>query len=185
MAAVAVPVVALAQGGGDAPRPYVAHLSAKRAERICAEVGVSLGKRIHGRFRRNHVDGGWLSETQVQELQAACEKLATALGEFDASMQSILGSGPPHHPVGGPTGPTGPTGPFGGHHHQPPCEGPTGPAGPTGPTGATGPTGPAWWGHGDRHPGDDWSGGEDCQPWNSGSGGGFESEYTANRGRRH
>jgi hypothetical protein len=196
VAAVAVPVVALAHGGRDHPPRDLTRISAHRAEQICARVGVALGFsgrasdwRGRNHFRRDHFDGGRLSETQVQELQAACNKLAAALGEFDTTVQGIVGSGFAHHPpVGsGPTGATGPTGPFGGHHHPPKCGGgPTGPTGPTGATGPTGPTGattgPAWWSHGDRHQGEDWSGGGPCQP--PGSGGGFEREYTANQGHR-
>ena len=122
----------------------------------------------------------------------AAQKFETALSEFDAAVQSVLGSSSWWHRHGaGPTGPTGSTGPSWPHGHRHERTGATGPTGAAGPTGATGPTGPGSWqgqgnGSGGQHGGgsspNDQQGGGDGQQ----SGGGFEGEYTGQQGRhRH
>ena len=72
MAAVAMPVVALAHGGGGRQSAR----SLRGPERTCGEVGVSLGRGPHGGpYGNGHSS---LSEAQVTALQTACNNLASA-----------------------------------------------------------------------------------------------------------
>jgi hypothetical protein len=119
-----------------------------------------------------------------QASEEAAQTLDTALAAFEATAQSVLGSGSwqRHHHGSGPTGPTGVTGPTWPrrHHHEP-----TGPTGATGPTGVTGPTGPgSWRGQGNGSgsgPGGGPQGGGN-QNGQQGGSGGFEGEYTGQQG---
>lgn len=73
LAVMAAPGAALAHGGaGRDGHGYGRPES--RAQRLCAEAGVPLNGHVYG---EGHGLSG-LSETQVKELKAACEKLATA-----------------------------------------------------------------------------------------------------------
>jgi hypothetical protein len=128
---------------------------------------------------------GAADSAYLQATGEAAKTFNAALTEFEATAQTILGSGALHHRHhrGGPTGPTGasgPTGPIWRHHHWP--VGPTGRTGPTGPTGATGPTGPT--GPGQWHqPGGggngSWpnNGGPQNSPNGQGGSGNYEREY--------
>jgi hypothetical protein len=74
-AAATVLPAALAHSGGS--RGDGSGVS--RAQQICNEVGVPLGgQSIYGRL--SHAGGKTLSGAQVQALQAACKKLASAFG---------------------------------------------------------------------------------------------------------
>ena len=131
--AVAIPVVALAHGGGRRGGPRSAR-SASRARQLCREVGVSLGGRV-GHPGRGA--GYGLSEAQVQALQTDCNTLASAYTTersalsaaaatrrqaVQAASSQLLSVCPlprwrhrrhRHHHGFGPTGPTGATGPTG------------------------------------------------------------------------
>lgn len=73
LAPLVVPAAALAHGGGgrDGRGPG---LQSNRIQRACAEAGAPLSGKPYG---ESHGLTG-LSETQVKELKAACEKLGTA-----------------------------------------------------------------------------------------------------------
>jgi len=73
MVAMAVPSAALAHGGGGGHRRGHGP-QGNRIQRVCAEVGAPLGGKPYG---KGHGLAD-LSEAQVKELKAACEKLATA-----------------------------------------------------------------------------------------------------------
>jgi hypothetical protein len=145
---VAIPVVALAHGGGGrggrgGPRSA---RSASRARQLCREVGVPLDGRT-GHAGRGA--GYGLSEAQIQALQSACNTLAAAYTTersvldtaattrrqaVEAAHAQLLSVCPVprrhrrrHH-----------------HHRGFPPTGPTGASGPTGPSGTTGPTGPIY-----------------------------------------
>ena len=150
--AVAMPVVAVAHGGGDGAGRSAHSLSG--AKRLCRQVGVPLNGSSHSARHANSDSN--LTETQVQELQTACTKLAAAYAieraadnaAFAANQQALepelsqmIAACPrwhrhDRHHGSGTTGPSGPTG----------ATGATGSAGATaaddstGPTGATGPS---------------------------------------------
>jgi hypothetical protein len=156
VAAVAMPVVALAHQSGGGGRGSAHSLSTPK--QICRMVGVPLNGNSHSARHAN--DSASLTETQVQEMKTACAKLAAAYAversaekaAFTANQQALepelaqLNSACPrrhdhgHHGHGG-TGSTGSTGATG-------DTGATGSTGATtssdsgssGSTGATGPT---------------------------------------------
>src|SRR5271168_1930926 len=75
VAAVAMPVVALAHGSGGGGRRSIRSLT--RAERLCGELGVFVNGRSHG-DRPLSAGRTQLNATQLQELTSACQKLASA-----------------------------------------------------------------------------------------------------------
>ncbi len=133
VAAAAVPVVALAHEGHgrDHGRPPA------QAQQLCAAAGVALSRHAHGHVHLFRHGGGHfrgLTEAQLAQLKAPCEKLASALvaertadeaatlaliEAVRAARKSLAAVCPPYHHgfEGGPTGATGPTG----------ASGPTGP----------------------------------------------------------
>src|SRR5271168_1428160 len=123
VAAVVMPVVALAHGSGGGGRRSTRSLT--RAERLCGELGVFVNGRSHGDYLvgARHTQ---LNETQVQELTSACQKLASAYAiqrtaegaplnaEHQAlkaaliQLDGVCPAWPGHHGDGsGPTGATG------------------------------------------------------------------------------
>ena len=135
VAAVAMPVVALAHGGGGPQRRFGHPQSGPK--QVCRKVGVSLSGSAHSGLPG---DGhGSLTEPQVQALQAACDKLAPAYatelstdGVALSSLHQAIEAALAHL-----TGVCPLSGRHGGHHEA----GPTGPTGATGATGSTGSTG--------------------------------------------
>ena len=133
LAAVIVPVVALAHGGAGGRHGH-ARVSAFRwdrhVRRLCgpAAVGLSGGGHGFGHYRRVLPAYRDLSETQQHELQSACEKLAAAYKTergavrsaaktwhetVQAARATLEGACPrPLYPIG-PSGASGPTGPTG------------------------------------------------------------------------
>jgi hypothetical protein len=143
-AAVALPVVALAHDGGGGGGGHRFTRSPAGAKQACRKVGVFLDGAAHGAHSGlPRTAGSSLTETQAQELQAACNKLAgayavertadhgarmtehQALAAAIAQLNSVCPLRLHGHHEGDLSGPTGPTGP-------------TGPSGPTGSSGATG-----------------------------------------------
>lgn len=133
--AIAVPVVALAHDSHGRDHWRARPLS--QAQKLCAQAGVPLASDSHGHghvhLGLGHATPG-LTEAQLAQLKAACEKLASAYaaerkadeGAEKAFLEVVVPARkkldeacPRHHhgflPVGstGPTGPTGATGPAG------------------------------------------------------------------------
>jgi hypothetical protein len=135
VAAISVPVVALAHGGGASRRKYA--LAASHARQICRQAGVSLSGQSSDHHGRGH---GGLSEAQVQALQTACDKLAAVYttqraadsAAFKTWRETVEAARAQLNSVCPP--------PRRRHHHH--RHHGTGATGPTGPSGITGPTGP-------------------------------------------
>ncbi len=134
VAAAAMPVVAAAHDGGGGGRRS-AH-SLRGPKQICRKVGVSLNGGTHGAQPGSSYSA--LTETQIQELTTACNKLraasaterladSAALETYQQSLEpqlaELASACPRWH----------------GHHGH----GGTGSTGATGPTGSTGTTGPS------------------------------------------
>jgi hypothetical protein len=157
VAAVAMPVVALAHQGGGGGRGSAHSLSAPK--QICRMVGVPLNGNSHSARHAN--SSASLTEMQVQEMNTACAKLAAAYAVersaakavFTANQQALepelaqLNSAcpRPHHHHGhhghggtGSTGSTGATGDSGATGSTGASA--SGDSGSSGSTGATGPT---------------------------------------------
>ena len=138
--AIALPVVASAQGGGNGNADGSVR-SARATKRICQAVGVSLDGRAY--IHRGPAYGE-LTEAQVQVLQSACKALAAAYveqrtadsGALTAEQEAITAARVKLEAVC----------PLPGrhhrHHHMFRADGSTGPTGATGATGPAGATGP-------------------------------------------
>jgi hypothetical protein len=63
--------------------------AAGRAQQLCADVGIPLRRHLHGHFHVHASDAkdrlSGLTETQVMQLKAACEKLAAAAATASAA----------------------------------------------------------------------------------------------------
>ncbi len=137
VAALAMPVVAIAHDGGGGGRGPSRSLSG--AKRICREVGEPLGGASHSGLHDNGY--GSLTETQVTELKTACAKLASAykiereedLAAFKANQLAL---GPELAQLNAAC-----PGRHDHWHHGRDTSGATGATGSTGSTGSTGATG--------------------------------------------
>jgi len=131
VAAVTMPVVALAHGGSGGRRSGRSH---GNPAQICRQVGVSLS----GSSRAPRYDGqNGLTEAQLQEVKIACTKLAAAY----ATERSAVGPALSAEQQALVAAFTQLNGVCPRSFHRPPHgSGPTGASGVTGPTGTTGVT---------------------------------------------
>jgi hypothetical protein len=140
VAAVAMPVAALAHGGGGGRRSAQS-LSAPK--RICSKVGVPLDGSSHGGTHANGYGYGYgygsLTETQVAALKTACEKLAPGyVAEHSADMAALNANQAALEPELAQLNTACPR--WHGHDRRH-GSGATGSTGATGATGSTGPVG--------------------------------------------